>query len=188
MKKCWFFWLVMFIDFRAIADCEIQTKNYDCFTVFTKSVVFSAFPVLKNKPIWEWYRSEDIGEYYWQTELGTCENNKFTSNNSRLLIRVGTVQLNETPPAKGTFQKLLNVAEKTAFLGDRFRSPIRAEIYQKKSSDPQQLLAILDNPIMVNYFKDAKPTYARMIAHFPNKNESYECITEIHHELLRSEK
>ena len=45
MKKCWFFWLVMFIDFRAIADCEIQTKNYDCFTVFTKSVVFSAFPV-----------------------------------------------------------------------------------------------------------------------------------------------
>ncbi|EHC5859093.1 hypothetical protein JS873_004082 [Escherichia coli] len=83
---------------------------------------------------------------------------------------------------------MLNVAEKTAFLGDRFRSPIRAEIYQKKSSDPQQFLVILDNPIMVNYFKDDKPTYARMIAHLPNKNESYECITEIHHELLRSEK
>ncbi|ENH06469.1 hypothetical protein EC178850_0668, partial [Escherichia coli 178850] len=30
-------------------------------------------------------------------------------------------------------QELINTAEKTAFLGDRFRSYIRAGIYQKKS-------------------------------------------------------
>ncbi|EOM3908489.1 WbuC family cupin fold metalloprotein, partial [Escherichia coli H9] len=48
----------------------------------------------------------------------------------------------------GTLQELINTAEKTAFLGDRFRSYIRAGIYQKKSSDPVQLLAVLDNSIM----------------------------------------
>ncbi|EOT5622890.1 hypothetical protein ACND7H_002415, partial [Escherichia coli] len=62
-----------------------------------------------------------------------------------------------------------------------------AGIYQKKSSDPAQLLAVLDNSIMVKYFKDEKPTYARMTAHLPNKDESYECLTKIQHELLRSE-
>ena len=40
---------------------------------------------------------------------------------------------------------------------------------------------------MVKYFKDEKPTYARMTAHLPNKNESYECLIKIQHELIRSE-
>ncbi|MGU4394509.1 hypothetical protein ACVUSH_19350, partial [Escherichia coli] len=95
--------------------------------------------------------------------------------------------LNENHAIKGTLQELINTAEKTAFLGDRFRSYIRAGIYQKKSSDPVQLLAVLDNSIMVKYFKDEKPTYARMTAHLPNKNESYECLIKIQHELIRSE-
>ncbi|MDV1935109.1 hypothetical protein RZR22_19445, partial [Escherichia coli] len=34
---------------------------------------------------------------------------------------------------------------------------------------------------------DEKPTYARMTAHLPNKNESYECLIKIQHELIRSE-
>ncbi|MBY3769704.1 hypothetical protein HO192_12050 [Escherichia coli] len=49
------------------------------------------------------------------------------------------------------------------------------------------LQAVLDNSIMVKYFKDEKPTYARMTAHLPNKDESYECLTKVQHELLRSE-
>lgn len=100
---------------------------------------------------------------------------------------VSQVRLNENHAIKGTLQELINTAEKTAFLGDRFRSYIRAGIYQKKSSDPVQLLAVLDNSIMVKYFKDEKPTYARMTAHLPNKNESYECLIKIQHELIRSE-
>ncbi|EBG5297240.1 hypothetical protein FI178_20250 [Salmonella enterica subsp. enterica] len=187
MKRVLFFLLMIFISFGVIADCEIQTKDYDCFTIFTKGTIFSAFPVLNNKTIWRWYHNEDIGEYYWQTELGTCKNNKFTPGGARLLIRIGSLRLDENLPAKGTLQELLNTAEKTAFLGDRFRSYIRAGIYQKKSSDPAQLLAVLDNSAMVKSFKDEKPTYARMTAHLPNKNESYECITKIQHELLRSE-
>ena len=126
-------------------------------------------------------------QHYWQTELGTCKNNKFTPSGARLLIRVGSLRLNENHAIKGTLQELINTAEKTAFLGDRFRSYIRAGIYQKKSSDPVQLLAVLDNSIMVKYFKDEKPTYARMTAHLPNKNESYECLIKIQHELIRSE-
>ncbi len=98
--------------------------------------------------MWRWYQNEDIGEYYWQTELGTCKNNKFTPSGARLLIRVGSLRLNENHAIKGTLQELINTAEKTAFLGDRFRSYIRAGIYQKKSSDPVQLLAVLDNSIM----------------------------------------
>ncbi|WP_429871740.1 hypothetical protein [Escherichia coli] len=154
---------------------------------FPKGTIFSAFPVLNNKAMWRWYQNEDIGEYYWQTELGTCKNNKFTPSGARLLIRVGSLRLNENHAIKGTLQELINTAEKTAFLGDRFRSYIRAGIYQKKSSDPVQLLAVLDNSIMVKYFKDEKPTYARMTAHLPNKNESYECLIKIQHELIRSE-
>lgn len=187
MNKQMFFWLVAFISFGAIANCETQTKNYDCFAAFTKGVIFSAFPILNNKAEWEWYRKEDIGEYYWQTELGACRNNKFTPNSARLLIRVGTVRLDENPPAKGTLQELLNVAEKTAFLGERFRGYIRAEVYQKNSSDPVQLFSILDNATMVKYFKDEKSTYARMTAHLPDKKQSYECVTKIQHGLLRSE-
>ncbi|WP_250392997.1 hypothetical protein [Escherichia coli] len=173
--------------FGVIADCEIQAKDHDCFTIFAKGTIFSAFPVLNNKAMWRWYQNEDIGEYYWQTELGTCKNNKFTPSGARLLIRVGSLRLNENHAIKGTLQELINTAEKTAFLGDRFRSYIRAGIYQKKSSDPVQLLAVLDNSIMVKYFKDEKPTYARMTAHLPNKNESYECLIKIQHELIRSE-
>ena len=167
MKRVLFFLLMIFVSFGVIADCEIQAKDHDCFTIFAKGTIFSAFPVLNNKAMWRWYQNEDIGEYYWQTELGTCKNNKFTPSGARLLIRVGSLRLNENH--------------------DRFRSYIRAGIYQKKSSDPAQLLAVLDNSIMVKYFKEEKPTYARMTAHLPNKDESYECLTKIQHELLRSE-
>ncbi|HCK2465353.1 protein YbfC [Escherichia coli] len=187
MKRILFFLLMIFVSFGVIADCEIQAKDHDCFTIFAKGTIFSAFPVLNNKAMWRWYQNEDIGEYYWQTELGTCKNNKFTPSGARLLIRVGSLRLNENHAIKGTLQELINTAEKTAFLGDRFRSYIRAGIYQKKSSDPVQLLAVLDNSIMVKYFKDEKPTYARMTAHLPNKNESYECLIKIQHELIRSE-
>lgn len=83
--------------------------------------------------MWRWYQNEDIGEYYWQTELGICKNNKFTPSGARLLIRVGSLRLNENHATKGTLQELLNTAEKTAFLGDRFRSYIRAGIYQKRA-------------------------------------------------------
>ena len=187
MKRALFFLLMIFVSFGVIANCETQAKDQDCFTIFTKGTIFSAFPVLNNKTMWRWYQNEDIGEYYWQTELGICKNNKFTPSGARLLIRVGSLRLNENHATKGTLQELLNTAEKTAFLGDRFRSYIRAGIYQEKSSDPAQLLAVLDNSIMVKYFKDEKPTYARMIAHLPNKDESYECLTKVQHELLRSE-
>ena len=166
MKRVLFFLLMIFVSFGVIADCEIQAKDHDCFTIFAKGTIFSAFPVLNNKAMWRWYQNEDIGGYDWQTELVRC---------------------NENHAIKGTLQELINTAEKTAFLGDRFRSYIRAGIYQKKSSDPVQLLAVLDNSIMVKYFKDEKPTYARMTAHLPNKNESYECLIKIQHELIRSE-
>lgn len=148
MKRVLFFLLMIFVSFGVIADCEIQAKDHDCFTIFAKGTIFSAFPVLNNKAMWRWYQNEDIGEYYWQTELGTCKNNKFTPSGARLLIRVGSLRLNENHAIKGTLQELINTAEKTAFLGDRFRSYIRAGIYQKKSSDPAQLLAVLDNSIM----------------------------------------
>ena len=171
MKRVLFFLLMIFVSFGVIADCEIQAKDHDCFTIFAKGTIFSAFPVLNNKAMWRWYQNEDIGEYYWQTELGTCKNNKFTPSGARLLIRVGSLRLNENHAIKGTLQELINTAEKTAFLG----------------SDPVQLLAVLDNSIMVKYFKDEKPTYARMTAHLPNKNESYECLIKIQHELIRSE-
>ena len=187
MKRVLFYLLMIFVSFGVIADCEIQAKDHDCFTIFAKGTIFSAFPVLNNKAMWRWYQNEDIGEYYWQTELGTCKYNKFTPSGVRLLIRVGSLRLNENHAIKGTLQELINTAEKTAFLGDRFRSYIRAGIYQKKSSDPVQLLAVLDNSIMVKYFIDEKPTYARMTAHLPNKNESYECLIKIQHELIRSE-
>ena len=193
MKRVLFFWLIVFICFDAIADCEIQAKDHICFTIFTKGSVFSSFPILNNKPVWEWYRKEDIGEYYWQTELGTCKNKKFIPNGARLLIRVGSLRLDENPPAKGTFQDLLNAAEKTPFFDDRFvkvraRSYIRGGFIQNNQlKPPGQLLAILDNPKMVRYFRDEMSTYARMTAHLTDKNESYECITKIQHELLRSE-
>ena len=88
---------------------------------------------------------------------------------------------------------MLDAAEKTAFFDDRYVntniiSHIRAAFAQKKSSDPAQLLAILDSPSMVKYFKAENSTYARMTAHLPEKNESYECVTEIQYGVLRSER
>ncbi len=95
MKRVLFFLLMIFVSFGVIADCEIQAKDHDCFTIFAKGTIFSAFPVLNNKAMWRWYQNEDIGEYYWQTELGTCKNNKFTPSGARLLIRVGSLRLNK---------------------------------------------------------------------------------------------
>ncbi|HAU8265713.1 TPA: hypothetical protein I8287_003393 [Kluyvera intermedia] len=191
MKRLFFFISAIFISFDAIATCEIQPKNHVCLTIFTKGTIYSAFPILNNKPEWKWYRSEDIGEYYWQTELGKCKNNEFIPNGARLLIRIGSLRLNEKSPAEGSLQDLLNVAEKKAFFDDKIvnahiRSHIRGVFYQKNSND-SALFAILDNSIMVNYFKAKKSTYARMTAHLPEKNESYECVTEIQHGVLRSE-
>ena len=121
MKRVLFFLLMIFVSFGVIADCEIQTmliglymvvpflkkktKDHDCFTIFAKGTIFSAFPVLNNKAMWRWYQNEDIGEYYWQTELGTCKNNKFTPSGARLLIRVGSLRLNENHAIKGTLQE-----------------------------------------------------------------------------------
>lgn len=136
--------------------------------------------------MWRWYQNEDIGEYYWQTELGTCKNNKFTPSGARLLIRVGSLRLNENHAIKGTLQELINTAE-NGVSRRSVQKLYKSGYLSKKSSDPVQLLAVLDNSIMVKYFKDEKPTYARMTAHLPNKNESYECLIKIQHELIRSE-
>ena len=67
MKRALFFLLMIFVSFGVIANCETQAKDQDCFTIFTKGTIFSAFPVLNNKTMWRWYQNEDIGEYYWQT-------------------------------------------------------------------------------------------------------------------------
>lgn len=82
---------------------------------------------------------------------------------------------------------MVDTAEKTVFLSDRFRGYIRVGIYQKKNSDPVQLLAVPDNLITVKCFKDERLTYVRMTAHLPDKNKSYECLIKIQHELIRSE-
>ncbi|ENG6787115.1 hypothetical protein ABUY89_004702, partial [Escherichia coli] len=66
MKRALFFLLMIFVSFGVIANCETQAKDQDCFTIFTKGTIFSAFPVLNNKTMWRWYQNEDIGEYYWQ--------------------------------------------------------------------------------------------------------------------------
>ncbi|MFG0517864.1 hypothetical protein [Kluyvera intermedia] len=192
MKRFLFFLLSALINVDAIAACEIQPENQVCLTAFTRSGIGSFFPVLNVKPVWKWYRTEDIGEYYWQTELGTCKNDKFIPNGGRLLIVLGSLHLNGNPPAEGSLQDLLDAAEKTAFFDDRFvnkdvMSHIRGAFVQKKSSDPAMLMAILDNPAMVKYFKAENSTYARMTAHLPEKNESYECVTEIQYGVLRSE-
>ncbi|HAU8267753.1 TPA: hypothetical protein I8287_005511 [Kluyvera intermedia] len=193
MKRVILLLLTAFINFDALAYCEIQPENQVCLTMFTKSSIASSFPVLNIKPVWKWYRSEDIGEYYWQTELGICKDNKFIPNGARLLIRLGTLRLNENKPAEGSLQDLLDAAEKKAFFDDESanihaRSHIRGAFVQKRSSDPAQLLAIFDNPSMVKYFKTKNSTYARMTAHLPEKNESYECITKIQYGVLRSER
>ena len=185
--------LTAFINFDVLASCEIQPENQVCLTMFTKSSIASSFPILNVKPVWKWYRSEEIGEFYWQTELGTCKNDKFIPNGSRLLIRLGSLHLNENPQAEGTLQDLLDTAEKKAFFDDEIanihvRSHIRGVFYQKKISDPALLLAIFDNPSMVEYFKTKNSTYARMTAHLPEKDESYECVTKIQYGVLRSER
>ncbi|BEB20346.1 hypothetical protein VEE42_15280 [Escherichia coli] len=133
MKRVLFFLLMIFVSFGVIADCEIQAKDHDCFTIFAKGTIFSAFPVLNNKAMWRWYQNEDIGEYYWQTELGTCKNNKFTPSGARLLIRVGSLRLNENHAIKGTLQELINTAEKTAFLGDRFREGANKQVISSQA-------------------------------------------------------
>ncbi len=46
MKRVLFFLLMIFVSFGVIADCEIQAKDHDCFTIFAKGTIFSAFPVL----------------------------------------------------------------------------------------------------------------------------------------------
>jgi hypothetical protein len=89
MKRVILCLLTAFVNFDLQASCEIQPENQVCLTMFTKSSIASSFPVLNIKPVWKWYRSEDIGEYYWQTELGICKDNKFIPNGARLLIRLG---------------------------------------------------------------------------------------------------
>lgn len=193
MKRIILCLLTAFVNCDSQASCEIHPENKVCVTMFTKSSIASSFPVLNVKPVWKWYRSEDIGEYYWQTEMGTCKDNNFIPNGARLLISLGTLRPSENLPAEGTLQDLLNAAEKTAFFDERYANPnfishIRAAFVQKKSSDPAQLLAVLDSPSMIKYFKAEISSYVRMTAHLPEQNESYECITEIQYGVLRSER
>lgn len=98
-----------------------------------------------------------------------------------LLINFFTIIINfnalascEIHPAEGSLQDLLDAAEKKAFYDNEIthinvRSHIRGAFAQEKSSDPAQLLAILDNSSMVKYFKAENSTYARMTAYLPKK-------------------
>lgn len=49
-----------------------------------------------------------IGKQNW----AHVKNNKFTPSGARLLIRVGSLRLNENHAIKGTLQELINTAEK----------------------------------------------------------------------------
>ena len=40
MKRVLFFLLMIFVSFGVIADCEIQAKDHDCFTIFPLRVLF----------------------------------------------------------------------------------------------------------------------------------------------------
>ncbi|STK00288.1 protein [Escherichia coli] len=69
MKRVLFFLLMIFVSFGVIADCEIQAKDHDCFTIFAKGTIFSAFPVLNNKAMWNGIRMRTsvsiIGKQNW---------------------------------------------------------------------------------------------------------------------------
>ena len=66
MKRVLFFLLMIFVSFGVIADCEIQAKDHDCFTIFAKGTIFSAFPVLNNKAMWRMRTSVSIiGKQNW---------------------------------------------------------------------------------------------------------------------------
>ena len=39
MKRVLFFLLMIFVSFGVIADCEIQAKDHDCFTIFAKGTI-----------------------------------------------------------------------------------------------------------------------------------------------------
>ncbi|STK88066.1 protein [Escherichia coli] len=43
MKRVLFFLLMIFVSFGVIADCEIQAKDHDCFTIFAKVLFFPRF-------------------------------------------------------------------------------------------------------------------------------------------------
>ncbi len=47
MKRVLFFLLMIFVSFGVIADCEIQAKDHDCFTIFAKGYYFFRVSCLK---------------------------------------------------------------------------------------------------------------------------------------------
>lgn len=46
MKRVLFFLLMIFVSFGVIADCEIQAKDHDCFTIFLFLSMFSVSDII----------------------------------------------------------------------------------------------------------------------------------------------
>lgn len=185
--KYWSFLFTIFLTITANATTKKSGIDNDCVALFYKDGISAGFPLLKKRESWEWYKKE-YPEYSWIAETGFYKKGKFVGNGFGFSISIGSLNLEKTPPQKGTIQDLISFSTKNGFLtkNSKYYSDENKKdqvLYYSNISakmvDDELIMIWTINPNAVNMARSNKPTHMKLQAILPEKGESYTCFPRI---------
>lgn len=169
------------------ASANVANISSKCDAIYYKNSFAAAFPIIKKKELWEWYKKSHP-EYIWSMELGFYKDKNFTSIGLGISISIGSMNLKSTPKQNGNLEDLINFSTKNAFLtldskyysNEILRDQIiyRSQVFARKIDDDMIMIGTADAGLL-KLFKKYNPTHMRLKAILPDSNESYTCYPKI---------
>jgi len=170
----------MLIILPLIALNATARMDDKCGAFYIKDSIIAAFPLMKDKDKWTWYKKE----YAWVAETGFYENGKSRGNGFGFMASIGSANLENTPRREGSLSELIEFAGKNAFLTKespfyKIKSINSSIMYSSQISAKVITggLIILgtQNSEAVEISKLQNPTHMRLQAILPEGDESYVC-------------
>lgn len=158
-----------------------------CGAFYNKDSIMAAFPLIKDKDKWIWYKKERP-EYAWIAETGFYENGKFRGNGFGFIASIGSANLENTPRREGALNELIEFAGKNAFLTRespfyKIKAINNSVMYSSQISAKvitgNLIILGTQNAEAVKISKFQNPTHMRLQAILPERDESYVCYPKL---------
>lgn len=178
------FMLIMLALISLNASAGMDDK---CRAFYIKDSIMAAFPLMKDKDKWIWYKKERP-EYAWVAETGFYENGKFRGNGFGFMASIGSANLENTPRREGSLSELIEFAGKNAFLTKespfyKIKSINNSIMYSSQISAKvitgELIMLGTQNSEAVEISKFQNPTHMRLQAILPEGDESYVCYPKL---------
>jgi len=185
----------LFVALYLFSNLSYGGDEVDCVAVETPSTVVALFPLVKERPTWEWYRIQitpERTEYAWIAEpgvfVGDNASRVFRGNGMAFAISLGSANLETVTPGAGSLADLVKLTQKNAYYTKKPETEAEEDrlmnfmyysrVGAKLVEEGAIAVGTLDKAT-ADAAKVGNPTHMKMQAILPYPGESYECFAKI---------